>query len=60
MIQNVLRTLIGIQPYGVTSLLIFGGAFVGVVAWACLRKKSYLESMARVPLENDDQERNCQ
>ncbi len=51
MIQNVMRTLGGIEHYGIVSLLLFAGVFAGVLVWAFMQKKSHLERMARVPLE---------
>lgn len=53
MIQNVIRTLGGIEHYGVVSLLLFAGLFAGVLVWAFLQKKSHLDRMARVPLETE-------
>ncbi len=55
MIQNVLRALGGIDQYGVASLLLFGLIFIGVVIYTCAQKKSHLERMAHVPLENDSE-----
>ncbi len=58
MIQNALQTLVGIEHYGIVSLCLFGLVFAGVLLWAGLQKQSHLERMARVPLENDEPERN--
>ncbi len=55
MIQNILRTFGGIDVYGVTSLCLFFLVFGGTVIWALLQKKSHLEAMSRVPLENDSE-----
>jgi hypothetical protein len=51
MIQNIVRTLGGIEQYGVFSLCLFSLIFAGVFLWACLQRKSHLDRMARVPLE---------
>jgi len=58
MIQNVLRTLGGIDNYGVISLCFFGLIFTAVVAWTLLQRKPYLEHMSRIPLEPDSNDLN--
>jgi hypothetical protein len=52
MIQNVLRHLGGIENYGIVSLCLFVTVFAGMLVWAFLRKQAYLQSMARLPLED--------
>ncbi len=56
MIQNVLRNFIGIDAYGVISLCLFVTVFTGIVIWALLRKRSYLDAMARTPLDPDEKD----
>jgi cytochrome c oxidase cbb3-type subunit IV len=58
MIQNVLRTLGGVEHYGILSLLIFCAVFVGVLLWTCVLKRSHLEQMSRIPLETDPESEN--
>lgn len=59
MIQNILRTLGGIEQYGIFSLCLFSCIFAGVFLWACVQRKSHLDRMARIPLEPEtDQHRN--
>jgi hypothetical protein len=58
MIQNVLRTLGGIDNYGVISLLLFCLIFTLVVVWTLLQRKPYLEHMSRIPLESDSNDLN--
>ena len=53
MIQNVLRTLGGIEHYGMLSLILFFLCFVGMLIWACLLKKPLLKEMSHLPLEGD-------
>ncbi|MCX6885835.1 MAG: hypothetical protein WCR20_19795 [Verrucomicrobiota bacterium] len=53
MIQNVLRTFGGIDVYGILSLSLFILVFSSAMVWAMLLKKSHLEAMARVPLEDE-------
>ena len=55
MIQNVLRSLGGIDAYGVISLCLFVSVFSGAVVWTLLQKKSHLDAMARVPLDSDSE-----
>ena len=52
MIQNILRHLGSIEHYGVVSLCLFGSVFLGVLIWTCLQKKSHLEYMSRVALDD--------
>jgi hypothetical protein len=54
MIENVLHHIGGIGHYGVLSICLFFGCFVGVLIWALCLKKPYLNSMRRLPLEDDD------
>ena len=58
MIHNVLRTLGGIENYGVISLCLFGLIFTLAMAWTFLQRKSYLEQMSRIPLESDSDDLN--
>ncbi len=53
MIHNILKTIGGIEQYGTASLCIFATIFAVVFVWALLQRKSHLEHMARVPLEDD-------
>ena len=53
MIQNVLRSLGGIDNYGIVSLCLFVMVFAGMLIWALLRKRNYLDRMARMPLDNE-------
>jgi cbb3-type cytochrome oxidase subunit 3 len=53
MIQNILRHMGGIEHYGIVSLCLFGAVFIGVLLWAFLQKKSHLDYMARVALDQD-------
>ena len=54
MIQNVLRHLGGIEHYGIVSLCLFCVVFLGVLVWAMLQKRTHLEQMARVPLQDSE------
>jgi hypothetical protein len=56
MIHNVLRTLGGVDRYGVISLCIFAVIFAGVLTWTFLQRKSFLDRMSQIPLEPDTDE----
>ena len=58
MIQNVLRSLGGIDNYGVISLCLFCLIFTLAVAWTLLQRKPHLEYMSRIPLESDSNDLN--
>lgn len=58
MIQNVLRTIGGIDVYGIVSLCLFFVVFAAAVLWACAQNRAHLEHMARLPLESDHQNPN--
>jgi cytochrome c oxidase cbb3-type subunit IV len=51
MIQNVLNGIEGVGIYGVISIAIFFGFFTGMLFWASLQKKNYLNRMSTLPLD---------
>jgi hypothetical protein len=51
MIKNVLCNIDGIGLYGVISICIFFGFFTGMLLWAFMRKKNYLNQMSALPLD---------
>ena len=53
MIQNVLRSVGGIEVVGIVSILLFFACFLGVLIWTFCLKKTYIDSVSRVPLEDD-------
>jgi hypothetical protein len=53
MIQNVIRTLGGIDHFGLVSLFLFFGMFAAVSTWAMLQSRAHIERMARIPLDPD-------
>jgi len=57
-IQNILRHLGGIEHYGILSLCLFCVIFLCVLVWAFLQKKSHLDYMSHVALDNDSDELN--
>ncbi len=54
MYQNVLTNIEGISVYGVISICIFFGFFTGMLIWASLQKKNYLNHMAKLPLDGGE------
>jgi hypothetical protein len=60
MIQNVLRTLGGIERYGIVSLCLFFAIFVVMLVWAFSLRKPHLNRMAELPLEPEPQIPNSQ
>jgi len=53
MIRDVLQHVGGIGLYGMVSLLLFFGVFVGVLVWAFRLERGHLDAAARLPLESD-------
>jgi hypothetical protein len=58
MIKNVLTHIDGIGLYGVLSIGIFFAFFTGMLLWAFVRKKSYLEKMSALPLDGGETDSN--
>jgi hypothetical protein len=53
MIKDLLSHLGGIENYGILSLLIFFAFFFGMLIWALLLRKPFLNRMAQLPLDDD-------
>jgi cbb3-type cytochrome oxidase subunit 3 len=53
MIKDAVEHVGGIGLYGMVSLLLFFGVFVGVLVWALRLEKGRLDAAARLPLESD-------
>jgi len=56
MIQAIFKNLGGIQNYGIISLCLFCSVFLGVLLWAFLQKKSHLDYMAQVALDQESEQ----
>jgi cbb3-type cytochrome oxidase subunit 3 len=56
MVHSVLKHLGRIQQYGIVSLCLFCSVFVGVLVWTLLQKKSHLDYMARLALDDEPEE----
>ncbi len=52
MLENVLSKMGGVGMYGVISVILFFAVFVGVLVWMIGLKKSYIEQMRELPLED--------
>ena len=52
MIKSVLEHIGGVGIYGVLSIGIFFAFFAGVLLWAARLKKSHLNSVSTLPLED--------
>jgi cytochrome c oxidase cbb3-type subunit 4 len=53
MIENVTHSISGMSLYGVISICLFVAVFVGVLVWTIRLKKSYVNSMRELPLEDE-------
>lgn len=62
--EKIITHMDGVAIYGVISIGIFFVFFSGLLVWAFLRKKSYLDRMGALPLDSgeraDDPEKNNQ
>ncbi len=53
MIQHLLKETGGLGIYGIISVCLFFLVFGSTLIWALRLKKSFLNSMSTLPLEND-------
>ncbi len=53
MIQNVLRAIGGVGVYDAISICLFVLVFCGALVWALVQKKSFLNAMSSLPLQDD-------
>jgi hypothetical protein len=58
MIENVVRSVGGIAMFGIVSISLFFGFFIGMAIWASRLKKNYLNSMEGLPLEDGTPAKN--
>ena len=54
MIQNALKGIDGVGLYGVVSIAIFFSFFTGMLVWAFMKKKNYLDKMSGLPLDGGE------
>ena len=57
MFKEVLRDIGGIGLYGVVSISLFFSVFTGSLIMACLHRKSYLDAMSSLPLDDAETDR---
>ena len=53
MIQNVLHHIGGVGVYGVISICLFFAFFTAMLVWALRAKKSYVQTMRDLPLDDE-------
>jgi hypothetical protein len=53
MVHSILKFLGGIQQYGVWSLCLFASVFAGVFISVLFQKRSHLDYMSRIALDNE-------
>ena len=54
MFHNILSRMNDINVYGVISICIFFGFFTGMLVWAAVQKKNYLNKMGALPLDGGE------
>lgn len=52
-IKGNLENIDGVQIYPLISLIIFVIFFIGLFWWVFTAKKSHIEEVSRIPLDND-------
>lgn len=52
MIQNALKEIGGVGLYGIVSVCLFFFVFGTAMVWSACLKRSFLQSMERLPLED--------
>jgi cbb3-type cytochrome oxidase subunit 3 len=52
MFKHYFETMEGIAQYPLFSLLVFVSFFVGVFVWAMRTRKSYIDHMSNLPLDD--------
>lgn len=52
-VKNHMDSISGIEVYPIFSLIIFFGFFVVLFWWVFTAKKSYLNEVSNIPLEQD-------
>ncbi|HTI90168.1 MAG TPA: hypothetical protein VL727_06235 [Puia sp.] len=48
---NYLEKISGVSVYGMTSLIIFGVFFLGMLIWAIKADKGMIEEIRQIPLD---------
>jgi preprotein translocase subunit YajC len=58
--KNVLQSIAGVEVYAVFSLLLFVAMFTFMVILVMRASKKYIDRMAKMPLEGDDEHTTVQ
>jgi len=54
MIRDILHEMGGIGAFGIASMCFFFLVFVTAIAWSLKIRRSHVDKMSRLPLEEDD------
>jgi cbb3-type cytochrome oxidase subunit 3 len=54
MYKNVLQSIVGVEVYAIISMLLFLSIFVGMIILVLRMRKSTIDHVSRLPLEDDD------
>ncbi len=57
MLSRYLQSVTGMEDVGAASLIVAIALFIGILIWTVKRSRQYTERMSRLPLEDDDPER---
>lgn len=57
-IKHNMETISGIEIYPIIALLIFFLFFTGLIVWVFTYKKSVINEISRLPLQNDNENEN--
>jgi hypothetical protein len=60
MVHGILKELGGIQQYGVVSMCLFCLVFAGAIASVLCMKRAHADYMARVALDDGEEEREAE
>ncbi len=53
MLRNIFTRMEDIQTFGIVSICLFVSVFIGAIGVALLAKKSFVNSMSALPLNDD-------
>jgi hypothetical protein len=53
--ENVVSAIGGVGVYGIISISTFFAFFTGTLIWVCFLKKSHIESMVELPMDDGSQ-----
>ena len=52
MIENVMHRIGGVNAFGIITICLFFAFFIGMIIYAVCLKKTYLNSMSALPLDD--------